>query len=278
MRPFNQKALPQQEGVLQNNQNTYPMIQREQSYIQPNRGSSRINPKVGLAPTDYDPDNIGLSPEDAYRYYGNSLPEGIRNQIRSRIEGNQLQGKEIQNPNMGGMLNAPNQNLSSSQQNISSNSNQNNMSLIPYMLPDSNMENSMEDQKNMDVIENPNVENPNVLKNPIQIGVNSEGRSISMGGGGNQLPYDETGAFNRMWPDLESGNRRLEEMGQGNSFPNGPQNPYFNPMNQQYNPEIPESTFPWGKATAIGGGVALGASLLGYLLSDKNKKKTGKER
>ena len=254
MRPLNQKAL-QQEGDPQ--RNAYPMIQSDQSYIQPNRASNRLNPKVGLAPMEYDPDNIGLSPEDAYRHYGNRLPEGIRNQIRSKIEEQRPQGMPFQSSNTS------TQNISSPEQNISSN--QNLPGLMPYMLPNPNMENPIEEQQNM-----------NIAENPIQIGVDSEGKSVSMGSGGQNVPYDESGAFNRMWPDLESGNRRIEEMNQGRSFPDPPNRPYFNPMNQQYNPEIPESTFPWGKAAAIGGGAALGAGLLGYLMSDKNKKKEGK--
>ena len=222
-----------------------------------NRASNRINPKVGLTPMEYDPDNIGLSPEDAYRHYGNRLPEGIRNQIRSKIEEQRPQGMPFQSSNTS------TQNISSPEQNISSN--QNLPGLMPYMLPNPNMENPIEEQQNM-----------NIAENPIQIGVDSEGKSVSMGSGGQNVPYDESGAFNRMWPDLESGNRRIEEMNQGRSFPDPPNRPYFNPMNQQYNPEIPESTFPWGKAAAIGGGAALGAGLLGYLMSDKNKKKEGK--
>ena len=46
-----------------------------------NRASNRINPKVGLTPMEYDPDNIGLSPEDAYRHYGNRLSRRVRHKL-----------------------------------------------------------------------------------------------------------------------------------------------------------------------------------------------------
>jgi hypothetical protein len=252
--PFMQPLKRIREGASPGKEQ--PLIPANQNWVQPRTASSKINPKVGLAPMHYDPDNLGLSPEDAYRYYGERLPEGIRNQMRSKLE-EQPKGMPLQSALSSG------QNLISSQS--SQPSQQNIPGLLPYMQPNIEGPIEMKEQENVEMMEN-----------PIEIGVNAEGKSISMGGGGQNMPYDAEGSFGRIWPEIESGNRRIEEMGQGKSFPNAPNQPYFNPMNQQYDPVIQENPFPWGKVAAIGGGAALGAGLLGYLMSDKNKKKERK--
>jgi hypothetical protein len=112
-------------------------------------------------------------------------------------------------------------------------------------------------------------ETAEAVEAPIQVGVTAQGDARTLG----STSVAEEGRENLLG-EVQAGNRRIEERGQGPSFPPGPNTPYVNPMNQQYDPNpIPDNGFSWGKAGAIGGGAALGMGALAHLLKDKEDKK-----
>lgn len=233
-----------------------PNIPQNQTWIQPNT-RNRIDPIYDVSQREYDPDNMGLTPEQAYYTYQDRLPEGVLNKLKAGIEKQEQQriplsqvgqpSSSINSQNKGNVLGGQN---------------------LPQILP---MNMNLEEER----VENPQVEklqNENLqVENPIQVGVNSQGKTVSMGAGGS----DANDYGRRLLENIDRRNMEIQEM-QGNSFPEPYNQPYRNPVNQNYDPEIQENPFPWGKAAAIGGGAALGAGLLGYLMSDSDKKKRKK--
>ena len=223
-------------------------IPLQQSYMQPQSASNRVLPDLGLSPRAYDPDNLGLSPEDAYVYYGDRLPEGVRNAIRSSVR-QMEEGAPIENA-------AARSNPQRSSQQASSS----NAMLLPIGAAP-----AVETQSEAAQV---------AAEAPIQIGVNAQGETTSLGSTSETTPYDAEAGRERMLGEVQAGNRRLEDRGQGPSFPPGPNAPYVNPINQQYDPNnIPENGFSWGKAATIGAGAALGMGALAHLMKDKDEKK-----
>ena len=106
---------------------------------------------------------------------------------------------------------------------------------------------------------------------PLMIGVDANGKSFSFSGGSSQ----DRPLANELSQEADQSRRQVEAMqNQPSGFPSGNNQPYTNPINQNYNPIIPpDPQFPWGKALAIGGGAALGAGLLAYGLSGSNNKR-----
>ena len=128
-------------------------------------------------------------------------------------------------------------------------------------------------------VEGFNQESPNLIQ------VDSQGGSRSVSGGGNNFyqGLDENGRqlYNERDQIMQEGNANIPDRVPPNFLGNGNPEDYQNPLMSQPEDLVgqrPEG-FPLGKAAAIGGGLALGASILSSLLSeDKDQKKKGNRR
>jgi hypothetical protein len=241
-------------------------IQPSQRYVMPNNPSRAIDPNTGLSQAQYDPDNRGVAAQDAPYYYQDRLPEGVQNQLagRSQLPSPQQIGQANQvNQPMNQNMQAPNRQVQEQPQNLMMlpmNVGQNQMNeqnMQPQLLP--------EQQSNQSVPEN---------QQQVMVGVGENGNSFSFSGGANQ---DEQFA-NQLSDAADQSRREVASMqNQPSGLPSGNNQPYVNPINQNYDPIIPpDPEFPWGKALAIGSGAALGAGLLAYGLSSGNNKRKNK--
>jgi hypothetical protein len=98
--PF-MRPLPQRQAhrAIENAPYEIPL---QQSYMQPQNSSNQVLPELGLSRVAYDPENLGLSPEDAYVYYGDKLPQGVRNTLRDYALRHMKEGTPIDKAQGGG--------------------------------------------------------------------------------------------------------------------------------------------------------------------------------
>lgn len=239
-------------------------LQSDQSFLGGNVNTSSMNPEYGLPQKAYDPEGLGLSPEQAIQAYGNTIPQGVRNQI---MEANQ----NIYQPVASQEAQTQNQRLSQQQPTQQSQMPQqsNQMPILPMMqYPIDEESQSIQQQVQEQPLANQEA--------PVQIGVNSQGGSFSMGAGSNAKGVpDDYFEFDQPSPAL--GQQRPDMQPR---LPVG--RPYQNPINQNYDPELPaEQGVNWGRVgagAAIGGGAILGAALLGQMFGGKEEAKGRKRK
>jgi len=203
----------------------------------------------------------------------NNLPSGRQNEmpVPNQVNPPLNQGEG------GGVVQNPTQNTQRNPSVV----NQSPM-FFPMMIGDENNpveNNPLEVENKPQEVEGFNQESPNLIQ------VDSQGGSRSGSGGGNNFyqGLDENGRqlYNERDQIMQKGNANIPDrvppnfLGNGN--PDDYQNPFI-PQPEDLAAQRPEG-FPLGKAAAIGGGLALGASILSSLLSeDKDQKKKGNRR
>lgn len=269
--PWMQKRLPEQKALPGSNAPEIEPIYPGQRYVQPNRPSREVNPETGLSPAQYDPENRGLSPQDALSYYRDRLPEGVQNQIIQSTGREPPISQSLPSnqgvSQLGQNTNQPERRLGETPQ------------IMPMMMPSYSAEENMQpmmEQPSQEVNQQPIEQPPTEANQPIMVGVGSDGSSRSFSAGANV--QDEQFA-EQLRDQADMSRRNLQDMqNQPSGIPQGSGNPYINPINENYEPVLPqENQIPWGNALMIGAGAALGAGALGYALSGGNKKE-GKRR
>lgn len=260
--PYMQQHITDQ-NVEQGEAPKVAPIYPSQRWMKPNEASTEIDQETGLAPVDYNPDNTNLSPQDALHYYGERLPEGVRNQIQQQYPGQvPFRAGVSQQSTSPLSIQSPPQ-MQQQQQNF----------LPMLMAPPVEEEQQLQQQPLQQPAQGTNAE----AEQPIMVGVDSSGASRSLSGGSNV--YDNQFS-DRIRQQADESRQRVQEWQQNapNPLPNPSGQPYVNPINAGYNPMIApqdNGSFDWGTAAKIGGGAALGAGLLGYALSNRDKKKRG---
>lgn len=230
------------------------------SWLQPT-SRNQIDPGFGVSPQQYDPQNTGLNPVQSLATQQGGLPEGVESKLRAGMHnqralmpaaptGSQRQVPAIEQRGTDGLV-AP--------------------ALMMGQIP---VEQNAPAQEIAPMAQE--------AEQPIMIGVDAEGRSMSRGvggSGGDNSSFGRALADNRDQQEIggiiDQGNKDFYSM-QGDSFPDIGNEPYVNTLMQNYNPS--PDPFPWKKAL-LGGGLALGAGLLGKSLfyDDRSKKKGDKK-
>lgn len=107
-------------------------------------------------------------------------------------------------------------------------------------------------------------------QNMVMVNADGGSGSHSIGGfGGDDSPIE--GNPNALQQAENSFNQAFNQRPQGPNMPIG--QPYQNPLNQNYQPVVPNQGFPYGKAAMVGGGMLLGAALLSQMLKKDDKPK-----
>lgn len=205
----------------------------------------------------------------------NNLPRGRENEVPLPNQSNP--------PLNQGVSDGLSQNIPNPGQNTNPRTSSNQAPMFfPMMMGGENnpLENNpLEVENKPQELESLNQESPNLVQ------VNAQGGSGSFSGGGNDFSQglDENGRqlYDERNQIMQEGNANIPERVPPNFLGNGNPEDYQNPLMPQAENLVgqrPEG-FPLGKAAAIGGGLALGASILSSLLSeDKDKKKKGNRR
>ncbi|MAR66773.1 MAG: hypothetical protein CL833_05925 [Crocinitomicaceae bacterium] len=253
---FNQNQL----GRYQPNRNPRGQIPANQNYAI-NQAPEQMNPQYNLVPSQYDPQNLGIDPNQAQAVYGNNLPQGVQNQIQKAQQpaimagGNQQQMPQsvMQNP---GQQQLPEQNQFFGMP-----------MMIPYQEEGPVIEELPQEQQQM--------QEP-AGQIPLQVGVNARGGSSLMSGdmsfsdGSSSDSEDFATRFRREVPapQMPPGEQKMPA-----GIPYVRQGPQYNPL-----PEA-QAGGGWGRAAAIGGGAILGAGLLAYGISQmgSDQKKKGRK-
>lgn len=253
--PFMQPKYARNVPSNREMQNQQPREQIEpmQSYWGQGAKASPVNPQYNLPQNAYDPENLGLSPVQSLGAYGNTLPEGVQNQIMQK-SGMQpaIQNSPVQ---VGSRQNVGQQNVPSQiDQQINP---LDSLQAMSQMMP---IESGMPQDQQIQ-------ESPIESNIPMEVQVNSQGGSNAVSSSQNVYnPRD----YDHIVPELG------QQKPQPPSFPPADQ-PYVNPINQNYDPRMPENPgVNWGNVgtgLAIGGGLMAGAALMSNAMK---KKKRGK--
>ena len=237
-----------------------------------------VDPRVGMAPQEYDPNNVGISPEQALPYYGNQgqLTPNTAQQLASQTP------QIAASPNTlgaGGSQAIP-ANIQPQQQSPQQMYQQANAMmnpLMPMMLMGGNFDSPSE-------LQTPDIEQAQQPSQEI-----TQPNIVGIGANGNTFSYTVTATQNipntpptpRFAAEAAPPPFMLPAAANNNdpSFPPAADVPYRNMSTAQYNPvEIPPENagMNWGAiggAVAIGAGAAMGAALLAQATRSTQKKK-----
>jgi len=251
-----QQQKPRQVPESQNGQATIPP---QQQFVKPNEPSREVDPRTGLSQAQYDPENRGLSPEQARIYNQSQLPQGRQN-LAIEPPPMAAMGQNNQNSQMSPMQNVQSNQMqpetSAFQMPLMGIEEESSQVMQPQLLPADQMANASQE-----------------AEGKVMLNVGADGRDYSSSIGANDQQFSNEVSNSAADARQEVQSRRNES----SNFPNLGQGQFQNPINQGYNPAVQEQPqMPYTGALAIGAGAALGAGLLAYGLSGSDNKRKKK--
>ena len=278
---------PEERPLLEGPQRAYG----ETYFGAPAGASNMVNPAIGLAPRQYDLDNIGIAPQEALGYYGNRLDPQVQEQLQTLQspqgqallmppQREQIPGASSQEPPVGleqpagqPMGTAPSQ-----RQNTPS---QENPLLMPLLMP----QGEMMEQQALPQQQAITPETQQVVNAPQLEAVPQEAyaQPQRVPVGGSMGPSASAPSQVQMLQPVRQPENPPMPLPVSNagpigrpSFPPPAEEVFVNPSTQGYNPEVPAQGWGWQEMAgigAIGAGAALGAALLAKTTRDNMKKK-----
>ena len=272
---------PEQRPLLEAPQRAYG----ETYFGQPQAASNAVNPAIGLAPRQYDPDNVGIPPEEALNYYGNRLDPAVQQQLsqlpqaQPPMQRQQIGAPMSMQPPLG-IEQAP-----AMQQGVNDPQRQNRPTeetplLMPMMIPQPEMEAPMEQQVPPMEQAAPAPTTPQLEAVPQET---YAPQRIPIGGNG--MPSGSAPSQVQMLqpmnqnPPPEIPMPPVPPAG-SSSCPPPAAEPFVNPSTMGYNPEAPQR-WNWPAMAgigAIGAGAAMGAALLAQTTRNENKRKRARRK
>lgn len=280
MRPQNRRQIAAEQVGQEVARPNAGRVEPSQSYFPQQQASTMINPQIGLSPSQYDPMNLGVSPQNALAVYGNNLalpssrmPYGADKQI-SQYLGAHNEGQQMLAQQQRAIQQQP---MQQEPPKLSSLEDQNFMfqqpieeEVVPQALLNQPEEQMQQIPQQVQQEVEPVQQEVAPVQNQMMIGVGAQGQSIGLGSSSQQ--QDDPGR--RLLESQQEASREVALRAQEPSFPQQPAEPFRNPAQQEYDPIVPQQDgFDWQNAAMIGGGAALGAGLLGMMLGGKKKDK-----